>query len=136
MYTKTILCLANSKKIGGSCVAGKEIDGTRFGPWIRPVSNRPTQEISELDRRYSAGGLAEIFDVIEIAFRCYVGARHQTENQLIASHPSWQKRGTGTWSQIQAARDAISGPLWLNGYSTMASRIKYKSRVWMEFRTP
>ena len=36
---KRIVCLANSRKRGGRCVAGKELlaDG-RAGGWIRPVS--------------------------------------------------------------------------------------------------
>jgi hypothetical protein len=82
------------------------------------VSNRPTHEISELELRYSEGGLAEPFDIIEIALLRHVSARHQTENQLIAPHTPWEKRGTGSWKQVQAAIDSFSGPLWLNGCST------------------
>jgi hypothetical protein len=74
MYTQTILCLANSKKTRGTCIAGKEIEGAHLGPWIRPVSDRPTHEILEIKRRYSETGLAEVFDVIEITFCRHVGA--------------------------------------------------------------
>ena len=30
-YEKTIICLANSRKITGRCVAGKEIAGSKIG---------------------------------------------------------------------------------------------------------
>ena len=51
--TKRIVCLANSSKLNGRCIAGKEIieDG-RVGDWIRPVSVREKQEVSEWERQY------------------------------------------------------------------------------------
>lgn len=36
---KRILCLANSRKLSGRCVAGREIANPRLGPWVRPVSS-------------------------------------------------------------------------------------------------
>jgi len=118
MYTRTILCLANSKKIGGTCVAGKKLAGKEIGAWIRPVSERATHEISELDRRYQDGTTADVFDVVEIVFRRRTGTRHQSENHLIDAEKFWRKKGTATWKQIQNSLDNVSGPLWLNGYST------------------
>jgi hypothetical protein len=37
-YRKTIVCLANSRKYQGRCVAGVEWQGQMIGGWIRPVS--------------------------------------------------------------------------------------------------
>ena len=54
-YDKTILCLANSRRPGGRCVAGKEKINNQFGGWVRPVSNRPTEEISQKEGRYKDG---------------------------------------------------------------------------------
>jgi hypothetical protein len=45
-YTKTIVCLANSRKLAGRCVAGKEWDGLKIGPWCRPVSAKDRGELT------------------------------------------------------------------------------------------
>src|ERR1700744_6789351 len=65
-YSKTILVLANSRKISGRCVAGKELVGTGFGGWIRPVSLRPAGELSEADRQFQDGTDPKLLDVVEI----------------------------------------------------------------------
>jgi hypothetical protein len=45
-YKKTIVCLANSIKDNGRCIAGREVLANRYGGWIRPVSDRATAELS------------------------------------------------------------------------------------------
>src|SRR5258706_11122588 len=45
-YTKTIVCLANSRKLAGRCVAGKEWDGCNLGAWCRAVSARDRGELT------------------------------------------------------------------------------------------
>ena len=43
---KTIICLANSRKKGGYCIAGKEIVNHQVTPkWIRPVSDTESGEL-------------------------------------------------------------------------------------------
>ena len=46
LKVKRIVCLANSRKLGGRCIAGKELlaDGVS-GSWIRPVSHREFEEV-------------------------------------------------------------------------------------------
>ena len=65
-YTKTILCLANSRKLGGRCVAGREIGENGVGQWIRPVSNHGHGEVSEADRRFENGVDPMVLDIVEI----------------------------------------------------------------------
>ena len=52
---KRMVCLANSRKLNGRCVAGIELVGDRRIGWIRPVSDREHGEVSEYERRYADG---------------------------------------------------------------------------------
>lgn len=118
-YTKTIVCLANSRKPpSGRCVAGREIIGTTFGDWIRPVSERPTQEISLEERRYQDGRDPRLLDVIAIEMKCHQPHRHQRENHLIDADSYWVKQRTIAWHDLQVAVEDPSGPLWLDGFSS------------------
>ena len=58
-YEKTIVCLANSRKPSRRCLAGKTYENGRVGEWVRPVSSRPNQEISNCDREYDVAGRME-----------------------------------------------------------------------------
>lgn len=71
--TKKILCLANSRKRGGRCIAGRELLADSPGPWIRPVSDREHEEVSEEERQFEDGSEPKVLDVIVV--------------RLIAPHP-------------------------------------------------
>lgn len=116
-YTKRILCLANSYKTGGRCIAGREIIENRFNGWIRPVSNRAHHEINGLEMRYRGGGSTSVLDYIDITFQQPQPWHFQTENhQIDTSRWSFVRRAT--WNDVQNAVDNIVGPLWHNGEST------------------
>jgi hypothetical protein len=117
-YSKTILCLANSRKLSGRCLAGKEINGDSFGQWIRPVSAREHEEISVDDRRYEDGHVPHLLDKISIPFLGPKPGTFQSENHLIASDYYWHKKGVATWADVEKALDKVSGALWVNGHST------------------
>lgn len=118
-YTKTIVCLANSRKPpSGRCVAGREVTPLGLGAWIRPVSARLTQEISEEERRYQDGTDPKVLDVIAIKMTGAQPQHHQQENHLIDDGCHWVKQRTISWHDLQAAVEDPAGPLWPNGYSS------------------
>ena len=117
-YIKTILCLACSRKMSGYCVAGKEVKAGQYGDWIRPVSRRKDQEISETERRCAGGQKANVLDVLRIRFAAHVPVHHQTENHLIDGDQVWSRIGKATWDDVRSALDNLKGPIWANGYSS------------------
>jgi hypothetical protein len=81
-YVKRIVCLANSlKPPSGRCVAGIEVlGGNHYGGWIRPVSTRPTAEVSLDDYKYQNGHSPKLLDIIDIPLASAAPHNHQTEN--------------------------------------------------------
>ena len=91
MERKTIVCLANSRKTSGRCIAGKIIESNQ---WIRPVSNRETEEISIEESRYKDGQTPNLLDIITIPIKEYKPTLFQRENYLIDDGYYWGKKGT------------------------------------------
>jgi len=92
--TKTIVCLAKSRRPGGLCVAGKEILGDgRYGEWIRPVNSQNDDAISLEDMQLADGGHPKLLDVISIPLLEHVPKQpHQPENHQIDSSRPWTKQ--------------------------------------------
>lgn len=116
-YVKTIACLANSRKTSGRCIAGKDYVDGHFGDWIRPVSSRPEEEISEEDRRYETGGYANLLHIISVPMSRHVPWGCQNENHLINDGYYWSQQGTVPWDSLARAVDAPAC-LWINGNSS------------------
>lgn len=85
MFYKKIICLANSKKNHGRCVAGKN---TSNGQWIRPVSDMGALSVENIS--YENGSAAALLDVIRIPFERKTPTTYQPENILI-SEGTWEK---------------------------------------------
>ena len=119
---KRIVCLANSRKLSGRCVAGKEMlkDGTQGG-WIRPVSDRPDEEVSEYEREYDDGTDPSVLDVIEVPLLRPKPKSFQQENWLLDSEYYWEKASRIGLEDLQELIDFPSS-LWINGYSTSTGR--------------
>ena len=100
-YLKTIVCFSNSRKMAGRCIAGKEWRGGKPGAWVRPVSTRPTHEVSERERLYKDGYDPQPLDIIEIPCERYHPLSHQFENHAIDPHYYWQRAGRLAWQDIR-----------------------------------
>ena len=117
-YVVEIVCLANSKKMSGRCVAGKVVSGPEKGKWVRPVSGRPNAEISEDDRRFKDGTYPKLGDVVRIPMKKPVPLDVQPENQLIDDRFYWSKKAALSYKDLRALLDEVKGPLWENRSSS------------------
>ncbi|MCK4623717.1 MAG: hypothetical protein KAV00_00260 [Phycisphaerae bacterium] len=84
-----IICLANSRKHGNSCIAGiKQVTGK----WIRPISTLPDGAITPA-MRLIRGAEPELLDILEIPLQ-ESGPDYgfQPENRSLATG-AWQKAG-------------------------------------------
>lgn len=117
-YSRKIVCLANSRKNSGRCVAGKIFDGDEKGTWVRPVSSRNSAELAESDRRYQNGSYAEVADVISIPMKSFSAHPYQNENHLIDDGFYWVKNRDVNWDELKEFLDDVEGPLWENDSSS------------------
>ncbi len=100
MVIKQMICLANSKKHSGRCIAGRELTSTDPGPWIRPVSARLGEEVSENERQYQNGQDPQILDIINVPLiRTSPHACH-TENWLLDPGYYWEKVSRAGWAKL------------------------------------
>lgn len=120
-YTKTIVCLANSFKSNGRCIAGKEIVDGNQGGWIRPVSERPTAELSVPEYAYAGWNFPKLLDVVEIPFLRAAPHNHQTENQVIDASRRWAKKGECSWDDLDLLCDRPE-TIWVNCDRTTTGR--------------
>ena len=120
MPTKRIVCLANSRKLHGRCVAGPEL-GSHPASWIRPVSARPSQEVSEYERQYADGRDPRLLDIIDIPLVEHQPCSHQQENWLLDEKKYWRKIGVYSWDDL-AFFSQSDETLWLNGHHTSNGR--------------
>ena len=118
---KRMVCLANSRKLAGRCIAGRELAGRQVGNWIRPVSARPGQEVSEYERQYEDGSDPQVLDIISLPVLKPQPDRWQTENWLLDPDRYWRKEGTWSWFDLPALRDPVA-PLWIDGCHTYQGR--------------
>ena len=118
---KRIVCLANSRKLNGRCVAGIEItDGQRLG-WIRPVSTREHQEVSEYERQYGNGADPRVLDIMDVPLLKAQPHEYQQENWLLDPGQYWVKTGAAAWDDLGRLVDPL-GPLWIDGHHTYYGR--------------
>lgn len=109
-----IVCLANSRKYSGRCVAGKEILPAAIGGWIRPIGETATGELSLSEIILRTGSEPGLLDVIALK----VGEEerkhaYQPENRFCGG--GWELDGTLPRSKLSDLADEVDH-LWINGY--------------------
>ena len=114
---KRILCLANSRKLNGRCLAGKELSEGRRGAWIRPVSGREHEEVSEYERQYEDGSDPRVLDIMDVPLLDARPKTYQQENWLLDPEHYWERVGRATWADLATLADPVE-PLWIDGHST------------------
>ena len=114
---KRVVCLANSRKLTGRCIAGREIGRGKPGAWIRPVSARASREVSEYERQYRDGSDPLVLDIISIPVLKPLPEKWQTENWLLDDEFYWRKEGTWPRFDLSDLLDPVT-PLWINGFHT------------------
>lgn len=116
-YVKRFVCLANSFKIGGSCIAGRELLGKdAYGGWIRPVGARPTAEVTFLESKYADNSTPKLLDIIDVTLLTSDPRQHQVENHVIDS-ACWEKVGELAWDDVESICERPRA-LWLNSGRT------------------
>ena len=76
-----IICLANSTKYGGRCIAGLKTDGSG---WLRPVSPRADGTLYPEHYMLDGNKEPELFDILEIECTGHRQECHQPENWIIS----------------------------------------------------
>jgi|SRR5208337_1626050 len=116
-YIKRMVCLANSYKTGGTCIAGKEVLEYGYGGWIRPVSARTTAEVWSSESRYEDHSNPKLLDIVDVPLLSPAPQHHQTENHVIDTTRRWVKVGELPWDVLEQLSDRPA-TLWINSDRT------------------
>ena len=116
-YVKRIICLANSFKTNGRCIAGREVLVQGYGGWIRPVSERNTAEVSFSEYRHEDNQSPKLLDIMDVPLLKPDPKHHQTENHLIDKSLRWVRVGELPWGTLPQLRDRPA-TLWINSDHT------------------
>lgn len=118
---KRIVCLANSRKLHGRCVAGIELVGGKPADWVRPISSREHEEVSEHERQYEDGTDPRVLDVIDVPLVEPRPKGYQRENWLLDPNSYWVKSGTVAWRDLPGLVFRLE-TLWIDNHSTYNGR--------------
>ncbi|MGA2938846.1 MAG: RQC domain-containing protein [Syntrophobacteraceae bacterium] len=113
---RKIICLANSRKYSGRCIAGKELLPDGIGGWIRVVSGSRTGELTIKEITMQNGRPPELLDLIVLYTGEGTNHRYQSEN-LLAGDTLWLWDGKMPPSILRRLCDEPEH-LWTNGFSS------------------
>lgn len=111
MPYSTFICLANSRKLGGRCIAGKDLTNKS---WIRPVSSLKAGTLFPYQMEYRDGSMPACLDIIEVQTERSVPTFYQPENVLIAE-TQWVKRRIFSFDNLDSLCDENENILTIKG---------------------
>jgi len=114
---RRIVCLANSRKPDGRCVAGKLYAQGKFGAWLRPISIREGEELSEQERHTSKGVDPALLDILEFTISKHKPSAHQPENFIINPQHKFKQVGRISPEELLKVIDKPTN-LWIMGYQS------------------
>ena len=117
---RKIICLANSRKYSGCCIAGKELLENSVGKWIRPVSGEATGELSVTDILMQNGAAPKLLDIVSIPLKEACPHAYQSENHRTAEG-RWVRNGAFPFARLPELCDEVER-LWINGYHSFNGR--------------
>lgn len=114
-----IICMANSRKMGGRCIGGLKTDGSG---WIRPVIAGSPLRLDHC--KYPDGGQIAKLDVMKVRCTKRVQDKVQPENWLISKRDPFalkSRRRSGKFFRSEVlpaiAANISSGPELIHGYN-------------------
>lgn len=117
IVTRNFICLANSRKTSGRCIAGLEKGDARY-LWIRPVSKRRKGELSEVERRYENGERVQVLDKVKLVVLNPRPIQHQQENIVADPKYYWVKIGSISTDALWRLPRHSEDVLWDNSHKT------------------
>lgn len=113
-----MICLANSKKLGGRCVAGIELTDQK---WVRPVHRREGGEFYLPELEYDGGGEMELLDVFEFEPLADAASLYHPEDVL--AEGTWQYVGAATADDLAVVDQMLElGPDILGSTSSSIAK--------------
>ncbi len=109
----SMICLANSRKYSGRCIAGKEVTGGLVGGWVRPVRGSGTGELTLDQITLRTGALPRLLDILTLPLLDRGPHAYQSENRVITGG-RWVRSGRWALSRIAELVDDVA-ELWING---------------------
>lgn len=117
MHNATFVCLANSRKNNGRCIAGKAFYNGSYSKWIRPVTDRQTHALETPEHRIITGEDSKLLDILTIQLLKPQANEHQQENWLMNVGVPLNKVGEFSLTEIHKLLDSPAS-LWSVGSSS------------------
>jgi ATP-dependent DNA helicase RecQ len=113
--TKTyqLVCLANSRKYGGYCFAGKELTDSRA--WFRVVSERQNGELAASDFLLQDEKIPELLDIVAVPLKSKVSHDFHKEDFSFYKNKPWIKKGRLPFSEVAGLCDSVDS-IWTCSY--------------------